>query len=183
MSTCKNFLVFCVFVSLSFFAVNAKNAELKNTKNVAVAMVTKYTKNQEKALDQNQHLWTREISNSYQKYRLDREKRQETVKWLIAFFPDNPEILHIAFCESSLRHRNEQGKLLQNSQGGPDFGALQINAIHKAEIRELGLNLNRNKDYFYFVRHLVQRDGLKPWRSSQHCWQENVSRVEKLKNI
>lgn len=187
MSTCKNFLVFCVFVSLSFFAVNAKNAELKNTKNVAVAMVTKYTKNQEKNPNQKYEvLWMRVIDKFYEDYELYRKERQETVKWLIAFFPDNPEILPVAMCESSMVHREKNGRLKPNDAGSSARGALQILVrVHKPDLERQKLNINNNYDYFRFAKQLFDNRfnsrAYNPWNESRNCWQTEVNQIKRIK--
>lgn len=84
-------------------------------------------------------------------------------------------MFHVAHCESGFQHRDEKGRLLQNTGGSPAIGIFQVHAkVHKPELKKRGLNLDDDNDYYEFVSHLVQKYGLNPWNASKHCWGQRV---------
>jgi hypothetical protein len=90
------------------------------------------------------------------------------------YFPDAPIMLLIAHCESTgLVHREPTGELRRNLEGGTARGVFQVlMRVHRDEFDRLGLNPNRDHDYFTFVRRLYDKYGTEPWDPSQHCWGE-----------
>jgi len=90
----------------------------------------------------------------------DEPRKLETVEGKIekAFGSKAKLFKRIAFCESSLDPK---------ATNGQDWGLFQIRAsVHKKDPLWL-LNVDNN---IAFAKYLYERDGLRPWRSSQRCW-------------
>ncbi len=100
-------------------------------------------------------------------------------EWLKTTYPEAPYMLHVANCESEGLIHKKRGRLLKRI-GGSDKGVLQVNAVHNAEIASLKLNLNKDRDYFFFTRLLYDRKGTKDWYMSQHCWEPHYNRINEI---
>jgi hypothetical protein len=77
----------------------------------------------------------------------------------------------IAVCESDL---NPTAKHI-NKNGSVDFGALQVNNTHKAEMAAMGLDYDDPLDSIQYGVYLASTSGLKPWNSSKSCWSTPIS--------
>ena len=73
-------------------------------------------------------------------------------------------------CESSNRH--VVGTL---AKVGIDIGKCQINTYwHGEKAESMGLNLYDPADNMEYCLYLFKTEGVKPWRSSQACWQQEL---------
>jgi hypothetical protein len=73
-------------------------------------------------------------------------------------------------CESSNRH--VVGTL---AKVGIDIGKCQINTYwHGEKAESMGLNLYDPSDNLEYCLYLFKTEGVKPWRSSQACWQHEL---------
>lgn len=91
------------------------------------------------------------------------ETEQQKVERLIREeFVDAPIMVEVARCES--RFKNVPGEL------SDDFGPFQINQVHLPELKTLGLDRSKIEDNIRFARILYNRNGLKDWENSRHCW-------------
>jgi hypothetical protein len=73
-------------------------------------------------------------------------------------------------CESSNRH--VVGTL---AKVGIDIGKCQINTYwHLERAESMGLNLYDPADNMEYCLYLFKTEGVKPWRSSQACWQQEL---------
>ena len=80
----------------------------------------------------------------------------------------------IIACESSNRH--VIGTL---SEVGVDIGKCQINTYwHEAKAESMGLNLFDPDDNMEYCLYLFKSEGVKPWRSSQVCWQQALAKED-----
>ena len=75
-------------------------------------------------------------------------------------------IRNIVWCES----KDDQEARHINTNNTIDIGAAQINSIHIAEAKVLGLNLLTREGNLAFMTVLIKREGLKPWKASSKCW-------------
>ena len=121
--------------------------------------------------------WKKEIAhlNNAFKHSSDQkiEEAKKVIRLIIRTFPEEPLMLKIAFCESSLVHK-ENGELKRNRQGSSAVGALQIlSSVHKQDLKKQGLNLNKTEDYFQFARFLFENRGVQPWQASKKCWNQH----------
>ena len=83
-------------------------------------------------------------------------------------FPDAPVMREIARCESQFVADAENTTL--NKDGSTDGGVFQLNSIHDAELERLGFDKWEPEDNIAFARILYERNGLRDWRGSRHCW-------------
>lgn len=90
-----------------------------------------------------------------------------------------PLLKAICACESSSAHPwNEprqfiNGKPLWSLAGTPDVGACQISLKYHATttyLMELDV-MNSFEDNVAYAKYLFDKEGTKPWRASQKCWQ------------
>ena len=81
-----------------------------------------------------------------------------------------PILQKIAFCESSNRHFDKNGKVLVGRVNQNDIGVFQINIVHKAKAAELGLNLYDEQDNIKYALYLFEKYKTRPWKYSARCW-------------
>ncbi len=90
-----------------------------------------------------------------------------------AYFEDIPIMSRVAFCESSFRHFDEDGKVLRGIVDRDDIGVMQINErYHGESAKNLGYDLHSFEDNLEFARLLYSQSGLKPWNASAKCWSQ-----------
>ena len=78
----------------------------------------------------------------------------------------------IIACESSNRH--VIGTL---AKVGIDIGKCQINTYwHEERAEAMGLDLYDPDDNMDYCRYLFESEGVKPWKSSQVCWQQELEK-------
>lgn len=92
-----------------------------------------------------------------------------------AYFKDTPILADIAFCESSFRQYDENGKVLKGVVNKGDIGVMQINKYYQGDKAEkLGYDLNTPEGNMAFAKYLYEKEGTKPWDSSSVCWKGNL---------
>ena len=125
-------------------------------------------------------IWKLEIDYFLEKYRLDNKQGKIILSWLRKTYPDAPYMLYVAKCESDalIHWKNTNTRELIKRPGGSDSGVLQVNGVHKEDLKKMGLNLNKIEDYFAFVRYLYDKRGVQPWYMSKHCWGEHYQRIK-----
>jgi len=172
----KNIIIFCSLFVFYFFPINIFAEQplyLKNQKvlDKEVAQKGKYGLELKK-------IWLEEITKIQDKgLKIDKEVRK-TINFIIKTFPEEPFMLKVSFCESSLQHK-KSGKLLRGLDGH-DLGAFQIRKIvHKRQLQKRGLNLEKEEDYFEFSRILFEESDTRPWNRSKHCWEKDKKRIIK----
>lgn len=78
----------------------------------------------------------------------------------------------IILCESSNRH--VIGTL---AKVGIDIGKCQINTYwHEERAASMGLDLYDPEDNMDYCLYLFESEGVKPWKSSQLCWQQELEK-------
>lgn len=86
------------------------------------------------------------------------------------YFPETGIMHEISRCESGRIHRKGR-KLLPDGFGGTSRGTFQLLLkVHHEEMQKMGLNPNRDDDYFTYIRHLYDTKGTQPWYMSETCW-------------
>ncbi|MGB8816216.1 MAG: hypothetical protein WCC74_03245 [Minisyncoccia bacterium] len=96
-------------------------------------------------------------------------------------FKEDPILLDIAFCESSLRHYNTDGEVLRGKVNSADMGLMQINTKYHAEkASELGFDLETPEGNMQYAKWLYDKEGGQPWISSSKCWNQAIT-LEKTK--
>ena len=92
------------------------------------------------------------------------------IKGLIKqYFPDEPLMLKIADCESSLIHY-ENGKVLRG-RTTPDFGLFQINELWLPKAEAMGIDIYDLEGNIKMAKFIYDTQGLSAWSASfKNCW-------------
>jgi len=91
-------------------------------------------------------------------------------------FKEDPILLQIAMCESSLRHYDADGEVLKGKINSADIGLMQINTKYHAEkATELGFDLNTPEGNMQYAKWLYDKEGGQPWISSSSCWKQTIA--------
>jgi len=97
--------------------------------------------------------------------------RTSTEKIVRSYFRDIPIMVEIARCESTFRHKLQDGSILQGRVDPADTGVMQINKrYHEADAIAMQLNLNDIYHNMAYARHLYETQGVQPWSASMPCW-------------
>jgi hypothetical protein len=107
--------------------------------------------------------------------RVEQEKtlvQQELARELAMEIQKGKILKAIIACESSNRH--VIGTL---AKVGIDIGKCQINTYwHKERAESMGLDLYDPEDNMDYCLFLFESEGVKPWKSSQLCWQQELEK-------
>lgn len=57
-----------------------------------------------------------------------------------------------------------------NTNNTKDIGLLQINSIHKETAKKMGLDIENPEDNATYAIYLIQKNGLRDWKSSEKFW-------------
>jgi hypothetical protein len=100
----------------------------------------------------------------------------ETESIVRSYFHDIPVMAEIARCESGFRHTLSDGSTLTGRVDSADTGVMQINKrYHQSTATAMDLNLDNIHDNMAYARHLYETQGIQPWRSSAHCWNNTLA--------
>jgi len=95
------------------------------------------------------------------------------------YFSDIPVMVEIARCESRFRQHNKDGEVLRGEVNNLDRGVMQINEYyHNADSDKLGYNILTLEGNTAYARHLFEKKGVGPWKSSIQCWGKTVAYSE-----
>ena len=84
-------------------------------------------------------------------------------------------VMEVARCESSLRQFDEHGNVLRGKVNSKDVGVMQINEMyHLEESKKLGYDIYTVEGNIQYGLLLIDKQGLKPWQASKHCWGSQV---------
>ena len=99
-------------------------------------------------------------------------KNPETLMaYVEQYFADEPILADIAWCESRVRHLDKNGEILRGKVDSDDIGVMQINTRYHADTaEELGIDLYSLNGNLSYARYLYEKQGTKPWLSSNPCW-------------
>ncbi len=87
------------------------------------------------------------------------------------YYNDDPVLANIAWCESRLRHLGQNGDILRGVVNSDDIGVMQINTrFHGKRAESLGIDLYSLNGNLEYAQYLYDKEGTKPWASSQACW-------------
>jgi hypothetical protein len=96
------------------------------------------------------------------------------------YFKDAPILVEVAKCESTLRQQTFTGKVVRGESNPSDVGLMQINeAYHEKAAKELGYDIHTLDGNMAYAKYLYNKEGLKPWASSEKCWSQ-TSAYQKL---
>ncbi len=95
------------------------------------------------------------------------------------YFSDIPVMVEVAKCESRFRQHDKNGNILRGVENNLDVGVLQINEYyHSQDSEKLGYDINTIEGNTAYARHLYEKSGLKPWKSSSKCWSKTLAYAE-----
>ena len=112
-------------------------------------------------------------------------KQVGTLRFVTEVFAEQPALIKVAFCESSLEHTEEDGSVKRGDVDSRDTGLMQINkGYHAKKAKELGLNLENQEDNAKYAIWLFENQGLQPWSSSKPCWKNlKLPKLEYADNV
>jgi len=95
------------------------------------------------------------------------------------YFSDIPVLVEVAKCESRFRQHDKYGNILRGEENRLDIGVMQINRYyHNTDSDKLGYNIDTIEGNTAYARHLYEKSGLKPWKSSSRCWSKSTAYAE-----
>ncbi len=98
-----------------------------------------------------------------------------------AFFPEAPQMVAVARCESGLRQYDASGRTLRGGWGNKMIGLFQLHeTYHRAAALARGYDIDTLVGNILYARTLYAAEGVTPWNSSRHCWEhapETVARA------
>lgn len=97
-------------------------------------------------------------------------------EYVQAFYEHQPVLARIAFCESTLKHNEEDGSVLRGKVDSRDVGVMQINEhYHGKTAKDLGYDIYTLRGNMAYARYLFEKQGVKPWSASSDCWNLTTS--------
>ena len=102
-----------------------------------------------------------------------------TEEYVRKYFSDIPVMIEIAKCESRFRQHNSDGNVLRGEKNILDRGVMQINEYyHNKNSEKLGYDILTLEGNTSYARHLFEKYGVKPWKSSSKCWDDTIAYSE-----
>ena len=102
-----------------------------------------------------------------------REEVQEeiTIKQrVLNAFPEHPEMVKVAKCESGLKQFNLNGSVIRGVENPRDVGLFQINEHYwLAEAQKLGINIYSLEGNIEMAKVILEQQGISAWHWSSHC--------------
>jgi hypothetical protein len=111
--------------------------------------------------------------------KIDAERKITVEEYVKAYFSDIPIMVEIAKCESRFRHYDENGNVLRGEVNSLDRGVMQINEYyHKGDSDKLGYDILTLEGNAAYARHIYEKYGVRPWKSSMPCWGRSAAYSE-----
>ncbi|MEK7646538.1 MAG: hypothetical protein AAB381_02485 [Patescibacteria group bacterium] len=96
---------------------------------------------------------------------------KEVEAYLRKEYADNPILVDIARCESTLRQFHKDGTVVRGRVDNADVGVMQINLRYHGETAEkMNIDLMTLQGNTEFGQYLFDKFGTKPWSASEKCW-------------
>ena len=96
---------------------------------------------------------------------------QSPKQFVDSYFADAPIMAKIAYCESRYRQYDTDGSIFRGKVNDQDVGIMQVNEYyHSATAEKLGLDLYTIQGNVAYARYLYEKEGTRPWSSSEPCW-------------
>lgn len=90
------------------------------------------------------------------------------------FGDDSDAMYQVALCESGASQFTASGSVVRNPKT-PDVGAFQVNVEYHGEAaKRLGLDLYSVDGNVAYAKVLFDRNGLRDWSASKHCWSDKI---------
>ncbi len=103
------------------------------------------------------------------------EAIMSTEEYVREYFKDIPIMVHVARCESTFRHLDDDGEVHRGRVNNADVGVMQINEFYHLDTAEKkDYNIYTIEGNTGYARDLYERQGTRPWNSSKPCWGKYV---------
>lgn len=77
----------------------------------------------------------------------------------------------IAFCESTMRQFDKDGKVIRGVKNPDDVGLFQINeSYHEKASEEMGYDIHTTEGNIDYALWLIKNEGVRHWKASRGCW-------------
>lgn len=87
------------------------------------------------------------------------------------YFRDSPDLVKIAYCESTYRQFDKNGDVLQGRVNSDDIGIMQINRYYHGKTAiKLGYDIYSMEGNLGYAKWLYEHYGDRPWVHSKKCW-------------
>lgn len=124
-----------------------------------------------------------EIKETFPVKKIEIRKSMTVEEYIRNYFSDIPVMVEVARCESRFRQHGKDGNVLVGEQNSSDKGVMQINEYyHGDDSDKLGYDIMTIEGNTAYARHLFEKYGLKPWKSSYPCWGRSTAYSE-YKNL
>ncbi|OHA17627.1 MAG: hypothetical protein A2664_03330 [Candidatus Taylorbacteria bacterium RIFCSPHIGHO2_01_FULL_46_22b] len=108
---------------------------------------------------------------------IDTRNQKDVAAYVKEYFADAPIMMEIARCESTYRQSTLQGSVIRGRVNPADVGVMQINEYYHADTAEkLGIDLHTLEGNLAYAKYLYEKEGVRPWKSSQKCWSPALER-------
>lgn len=95
--------------------------------------------------------------------------QKELAEKIREFFPDEPRMVDVARCESTMRQFDKNGDVVRS--GTDDVGVFQINEyFHRETAARMGMDIYTTDGNISYARYLYDKNGLHDWSASKPCW-------------
>ncbi len=96
---------------------------------------------------------------------------QSVEQFVRQYYTDTPILAEVARCESQFRQYDKTGVVLRGEVTPADMGIMQINEHYHSDAADnLNLDITTIQGNLAYAKYLYEKEGLKPWKSSQKCW-------------
>lgn len=94
------------------------------------------------------------------------------------YFKDEPLLAEISRCESTFKHYDKEGNLVQGIVNSDDIGVMQINTYYHSDTAEkLGYDLHTVDGNLAYAKYLYEKYGPQPWSASSPCWGKKAAEL------
>lgn len=104
------------------------------------------------------------------------KKAMTVEEYVRNYFSDLPIMVEVAKCESRFRQHDLNGDTLRGVVNDLDRGVMQINEYyHNDDSAKFGYDILTLEGNTAYARHLFEKYGVKPWKSSMKCWSKTTA--------
>lgn len=104
-------------------------------------------------------------------------------QYLSEYYKDEPLLVEIAKCESTLRHFDSKGRVLRGNVDSNDVGVMQINErYHLEKSAELGFDIHTVEGNLAYAKWLFGKYSHQPWSASKPCWGKTQAFTDFVEN-
>ena len=92
-------------------------------------------------------------------------------------------MIKVAECESHFQQYDADGSVYRGKVDSEDVGVMQINQHYQgATAQKLGIDIYTIQGNVAYAQYLYQKEGTKPWNSSDLCWGKTAQTLADASN-